>query len=68
MKKIFGKEYYSTGEVAKMLSVSPATIRNAVKDGNLQTILVGRVLYCTMEDIQNSLNRGNSKAEAPTNK
>jgi excisionase family DNA binding protein len=52
-----GRMAYSTAEVAQMLGVSPATVRDARLRGELQAVRVGRKCRFTRQQITDYLVR-----------
>jgi len=45
------KAYYTTEEIANMLSIHVATVRRWIRDGKLPAILLGKSYRVTREDL-----------------
>ena len=53
-----GSKYYSVEELAHWLKVTPQTIRNWAKQGQLQGIRVGKLWRFTPEAVKNFVDHG----------
>ncbi|EEG78121.1 helix-turn-helix domain-containing protein [Dethiobacter alkaliphilus] len=44
-------EHYTVDNVAKMLSLHPASVRRLVRQGKLNSVRIGNKMYFTIDDI-----------------
>jgi excisionase family DNA binding protein len=58
------KEYYTSEEIARILSIHVATVRRWIREGKLPAILLGKSYRVTKEDLRRFLEerRTNKKA------
>jgi len=49
------KAYYTTEEIAKMLSIHVATVRRWIREGKLPAILLGKSYRVAKEDLRRFL-------------
>jgi len=49
------KGYYTTEEIAKMLSIHVATVRRWIREGKLPAILLGKSYRVTKQDLRQFL-------------
>jgi len=49
------KEYYTSEEIARILSIHVATVRRWIREGKLPAILLGKSYRVTKEDLRRFL-------------
>lgn len=57
------KKWLRSGEVRKLLGISPGTLQNMRVNGTLPYARMGGVLYYDAQDIQNMLEQGKSQSQ-----
>jgi excisionase family DNA binding protein len=60
---IEGIKFYTIPETAKSLQVTPATIRNYIKQGKLRSQRIGRPILITESNLKEFLKPSTSKEE-----
>ena len=57
------EKLYKSSEVAKMLGITTATLKNHYKAGLIEAVVINTHRYYTMESIQNYINAGRTKGK-----
>ena len=64
MKEILGINLYTYGETADLLGVHPTSITRYVKEGRINSTMIGKIKYISEEEIKKFVLGKGSKAEA----
>ena len=55
------KEYYTLQDVAKKFCVCDRTVRNMIKDGYLDYVMIGKSMRITQKNIDDMIKKSNKK-------